>query len=235
MIPRSCGMSWAVVAVLNFPYLFGKNHLCLSAGNYSGPHDCLCGRADRGLLLFHAYVGRSLDRIYFCWLWAVCSISVALASDSSCDLASKCIWSRVNDLSWWFFAAAMSNLRPQNLPLSAIYRKFYYFTWKVLVFSSFKPKWYFKVTKFRKSASSLSLLSQNSIKASSLFKTAILEAAQSIFTISHYNTLKSSFVYFQFQLHNKWRCYLYRLLLLHVFSICFRCRCSLIFTLVLDS
>ena len=31
-------------------------------------------------------------------------------------------------LSSWFFAAAMANLRPQNLPLSAIYRKFYYFS-----------------------------------------------------------------------------------------------------------
>ena len=31
-------------------------------------------------------------------------------------------------LSSWFFAAAMANLRPQNLPLSAIYCKFHYFS-----------------------------------------------------------------------------------------------------------
>ena len=30
-------------------------------------------------------------------------------------------------LSSWFFAPSMANLRPQNLPLSSIYRKFYYF------------------------------------------------------------------------------------------------------------
>ena len=33
-----------------------------------------------------------------------------------------------NELSSWFFAAAMANLRLQNLPLSAIYCKFYYFS-----------------------------------------------------------------------------------------------------------
>ena len=32
------------------------------------------------------------------------------------------------NLSSWFFAAAMANLRPQNLPLSAIYCKFHYFS-----------------------------------------------------------------------------------------------------------
>ena len=45
-----------------------------------------------------------------------------------------CKYSRINKvetvsyLSSWFFAAAMANLRPQNLPLSAIYCKFYYFS-----------------------------------------------------------------------------------------------------------
>ena len=56
------------------------------------------------------------------------------------------------NLSSWFFAAAMANLRPQNLPLSALYCKFYYFSWKILVFTILKPKWFFlsdKVPKVR--------------------------------------------------------------------------------------
>ena len=79
-------------------------------------------------------------------------------------------------LSSWFFVAAMANLRPQNLPLSAIYSKFYYFSWKILVFTILKPKWFF--LKWQSSESQhhpFLLLSHNSFKAPSLFKTVILK------------------------------------------------------------
>ena len=106
-------------------------------------------------------------------------------------------------LSSWFFAAAMANLRPQNLPLSAIYCKFHYFSWKTLVFTILKPKWFF--FKWQCSESQhcpflLVLLSHNSFKAPSLFKTVILKAVQSVFKLLllpavtlHLNRILSSF------------------------------------------
>ena len=104
-------------------------------------------------------------------------------------------------LSSWFFAAAMANLRPQNLPLSAIYCKFYYFSWKIIVFTILKPKWFF--FKWQSSESQhrpFLLLSHNSFKAPSLFKTVILKAVQSVFKLLllpavtlHLNWVLSSF------------------------------------------
>ena len=139
-------------------------------------------------------------------------------------------------LSSWFFAAAMANLRPQYLPLSAIHCKFYYFSWKILVFTILKPKrFFFKWQSSESQHRPFLLLSNNSFKAQppSLFKTVILKAVQSVFkiapTTNRYITLKLSFVFFQFHRRDDLRCYLCRLL----FCFCFRCRCS--FPLVLDS
>ena len=56
-----------------------------------------------------------------------------------------------NNLSSGFFAAAMANLRPQNLPFSAIHRKFYYFFMKNLFFLNiFIIQVVFKSEKFLK-------------------------------------------------------------------------------------
>ena len=43
-------------------------------------------------------------------------------------ITDKCQRIKTVNLSSWFFAAAMANLRPQNVPLSAIYSKFHYFS-----------------------------------------------------------------------------------------------------------
>ena len=95
----------------------------------------------------------------------------------------------------------MANLRPQNLPLSALYCKFYYFSWKILVFTILKPKWFF--FKWQSSESPhrpFLLLSHNSFKAPSLFKTVIMKAVQSVFKLLllpavtlHLNRVLSSF------------------------------------------
>ena len=59
-------------------------------------------------------------------------INIYLSIRNSNQLNKKSTKNKVkkknNNLSSWFFAAAMANLRPQNLPLSAIYCKFYYFS-----------------------------------------------------------------------------------------------------------
>ena len=54
---------------------------------------------------------------------------------------------------FFFFAAAMANLRPQNFPLSAIYRKFYYFSLKNLSFHHFLTQVIFKSDKAPKVSS----------------------------------------------------------------------------------
>ena len=87
-------------------------------------------------------------------------------------------------LSSWFFAAAMASLRPQNLPLSVIYCKFYYFSWKILVFTIFKTQVvFFKWQSSESQHRPFLLLSHNSFKAPSLFKTVILKAVQSVFKL----------------------------------------------------
>ena len=106
-----------------------------------------------------------------------------------------------NYLSSWFFAAAMANLRPQNLALSAIYRKFYYFSWNILVFTILKPKsFFFKWQSSESQHRPFLLLSHNSFKPPSLFKTVILKAVQSVFKLLqlpavtlHLNRVLSSF------------------------------------------
>ena len=123
-------------------------------------------------------------------------------------------------LSSWFFADGMANLRPQNLPLSAIYRKFHYFSWNNLSFHHLLTQMGFRSDK----------VPGVSIVPFFHFHTIVLNLPV-CFKLIYWNlpsrclTLKLSFVYFQFYLRDDWRCYLYRLLLMS-FSICFCCRRS---------
>ena len=95
----------------------------------------------------------------------------------------------------------MANLRPQNLPLSAIYCKFYYFSWKILVFTILKPKCFFLSDKVPKvSIVPFFYFPIISFKVASLFKTVILKAVQSVSKLlllpaltSHLNRVLSSF------------------------------------------
>ena len=113
----------------------------------------------------------------------------------------------------------MANLRPQNLPLSAINRKFYCFSWKILVFTVFKPKWvfFFKWQSSKSQHRPFLLLYHCSFKTPSLFKTVILNAAQYVFKLllvlaTRYITHKSNFVFFQFHLRDDLGSYLCGLL-----------------------
>ena len=92
----------------------------------------------------------------------------------------------------------MANLRPQNLPLSAIHCKFYYFAWKKHHFKT--EVVFFKWQSSESQHRPFLLLSHNSFKAPSLFKTVILKAVQSVFKLLllpavtlHLNRVLSSF------------------------------------------
>ena len=84
------------------------------------------------------------------------------------------------DLSSWFFAAAMANFRPQNLPFSAIYRKFYSFSWKILFSTIFILQVVFKSDKVLK----IMIVPFLQILITVLkLPSVILEAAQSVFKL----------------------------------------------------
>ena len=110
------------------------------------------------------------------------------------------IYVKTLNLSSWFFAAAMANLRPQNLPLSASNRKFYYFS-KNILFYHLLTQVVFKSDKVPKVSICpflhfLIIVLSLPVCYTGSCPVCFLNAS----TTSRYITLKSSFVYFQFHL-----------------------------------
>ena len=73
-------------------------------------------------LLFNLHLGRQVAQLVE---------RRTLEVEIRCSKPALCTWwwgRTSTSLSSWFFGAAMANLRLQNLPFSAINRKFYYFS-----------------------------------------------------------------------------------------------------------